>query len=258
MDRSDRIAESDAHVMHEDRVILESILAQNRNAVLDLHNLLASADNSYQASTTPEDPSKAGEHYKRLSESTGVRTLTVPDVLPPSIGADMARPIASGKDDIADPLRHTFSKRGVQLGVHMSILDLNAHEASEELKKKWIQEARDKSSSIHADKPPPTFQADSYPTAFHELGKISEVDSTSNIALGIAQSPPQSHTVPSSEFIELSLIDTNTPNRKPSCPPNTPDEHATDSGGENTGSRLKQAMRRLSKPSLRPSPKIRS
>ena len=38
--------------------------------------------------------------------------------------------------------RRSFSRRGMRLGIHMSILDIGAHSAPDDLKKKWIQKSR--------------------------------------------------------------------------------------------------------------------
>lgn len=242
--------------MHEDRVILESILAQNRDSILDLHNLLDAASNSRQESITPEEPIGIGEHYKKLSDSTGVHTLSIPDVLPPSHESDATPSLRSGTGVLPEPLRHAFSKRGVRLGVHMSILDLSTHEAPEGLKKKWVQEAKHKHMNSHADKPPSSFRNCGRLTPLPELSKISEVNSTSAAESITASSPPQADTVPIDNFTEISLVDANTPTKELNCPPNTPNDPASDGEVKQTSSKLRQVMRKMSKPSLWPSSKI--
>lgn len=47
-----------------------------------------------------------------------------------------------------DHLARRFSKRGVRLAVHSSILDLNAHDAPNSLKHKWISQVQAGSPSI--------------------------------------------------------------------------------------------------------------
>ena len=100
--------------MREDLSILESVISKNRAAIVDLHQL---------------DTTKSRE---RGGESTEP-TFKIPrdeDVLPPSYNT------ARDSD-----LTRRFSKRGVRLGVHMSILDMGAHNAPESLKKKWLHHA---------------------------------------------------------------------------------------------------------------------
>lgn len=58
-----------------------------------------------------------------------------------------------------DDLARRFSKRGVRLAVHSSILDLNAHDVPNSLKRKWI-------SNVHARDP-----------SMAQLSNIPEVDS---------------------------------------------------------------------------------
>ena len=144
---SDRLAESAPHTMSEDRAILESIFSQNRNAIMDLHNLETSHGHKHASSTSdsanqpPKDATDAdivyspGAHGRNLSAATGVEVPPVPDVLP-------AKVVDGPKSKADDYLSRRFSKRGVRLGVHMSILDLGAHETEAELKKKWIAQAK--------------------------------------------------------------------------------------------------------------------
>lgn len=136
--------------MSEDRAILESVFAKNRNAIMDLHHLESSHQHSSSTSSganTSESsgnvgddiPSKPdgfspGAHGRNLSTATGVEVPPIPDVLPSKPGAASKLP--------SDTLSRRFSKRGVRLGVHMSILDLGAHEVAAGLRNKWITQAR--------------------------------------------------------------------------------------------------------------------
>lgn len=147
-----RLAESAPHTMFEDRAILESIFAKNRHAIMDLHSMDQKRDHKHSSSTssashgqeTPASPvepngSEAyhpGAHGRNLSTATGVEIPPIPDVLP-------LKPAPSNKP-IEESLARRFSKRGVRLGVHMSILDLGAHDTALALRKKWIAQAHSK------------------------------------------------------------------------------------------------------------------
>lgn len=172
--RSDRCAESDPHTMQEDRIIIESVLAQNRDAILDLHNLTntLSDDKGKQIERTP---SKRVRHHQELSKSTGVEILGIPDVLPPSKNQDKDK----DKEVMQSVLDRTFSKRGARLGVHASILDLDAHEAPTDLKKKWIQQAHLRKQLSHTQ-----FNKTGL-TALPELSRISEVDTNASSCVNL-------------------------------------------------------------------------
>ena len=131
--------------MVEDRAILESVFAENRKAIVNLHKLEKDKahKHSSSASSTSTPASKAtsadaeylpGAHGRNLSNATGVETSPVPDVLP-------TKQVKHDKP-ATDNLSRRFSKRGVRLGVHMAILDLGAHDAAVGLRKKWIAQAR--------------------------------------------------------------------------------------------------------------------
>jgi hypothetical protein len=132
--------------MFEDRAILESVFAKNRNAIMDLHNLEKSRSHTHTSSTSSTAATDAhnsqnpnnesylpGSHGHNLSNATGVEVPPIPDVLP-------SKPEKRDKP-ATDTLSRRFSKRGVRLGVHMSILDLGAHDAATSLRKKWIAQA---------------------------------------------------------------------------------------------------------------------
>lgn len=127
------LAESQPHTMHEDRAILDTVFATNRNAIMDLHNLPHPPETSVRAA--------AEDHQPRDGSNSNTEIPPIPDVLP---GAPRTTPTASNTTP-----RRSFSRRGMRLGVHMSILDMGAHSAPEALKKKWIQTSR----SNHPVKP---------------------------------------------------------------------------------------------------------
>jgi hypothetical protein len=142
--------------MHEDRVIIESVLSQNRDAIIDLNNLDLS--NSVQCQRSPskmEGGGRPGHFY-----SSGVDIPPIPDVPPATAITESPSP------------RRSFSKRGVRLGVHMSILDMGAHDAPDRLKNKWIQTSRSHQYQPRYKKSRASFNGG------HALSKISEVDAT--------------------------------------------------------------------------------
>ncbi len=130
---SSTLVESQSHTMHEDRAILDTVLARNRNAIIDLHGL--------------EQPPEAGrktvgnDHQHRDIPSSSTKVPQILDVLP-------AAPRTPSAVANTTP-RRSFSRRGMRLGVHMSILDMGAHSAPDALKTKWIQTSR----SHHPVKP---------------------------------------------------------------------------------------------------------
>ena len=119
--------------MHGDRAIIGTVFATNRNAIIDLHNLADSPE------TVREIAAKDHGHGDVSALSSGIPP--VPDVLPAAPEAVLAPPKTA-------PSR-SFSRRGMRLGVHMSILDMGAHSAPDALKNKWIQTSR----SHHPIKP---------------------------------------------------------------------------------------------------------
>jgi hypothetical protein len=123
---SPRIAESLPHTMHEDRAILDAVFATNRNAIIDLHNL------EHSRHAVGHSPEKDYEHDHICAASPRIPPL--PDVLP-------VAPRSSPAAYQTTPCR-SFSRRGMRLGVHMSILDMGAHTAPDALKNKWIQTSR--------------------------------------------------------------------------------------------------------------------
>lgn len=115
--------------MHEDRAILETVFSTNRKAILDLHNLDKTAE-------------EVGENA--CKDDWNGDTSTSISEIPQLAGGDSHMP-----EMVA---RRSFSRRGMRLGVHMSILDMGAHSAPDMLKDKWIQTSR----SHHPIKPPMT------------------------------------------------------------------------------------------------------
>src|SRR5580704_14232560 len=75
-----RLAENSPHTMHEDRVILESIFARNRNAIVDVH-MLDSPDHKHSSSLSSNEAlAHVGAHHRNLSTSFGVECPPLPDV----------------------------------------------------------------------------------------------------------------------------------------------------------------------------------
>jgi hypothetical protein len=74
-----RLAESSPHTMHEDRVIMESVFAKNRNAIVDIH-ILDSQGHRHSSSSSGEGGVKLGDHHRKLSTNTGVECPPIPDV----------------------------------------------------------------------------------------------------------------------------------------------------------------------------------
>lgn len=138
------------HTMSEDRAILESVFAKNHDAIAALHSL----ENSYPSPDHPhkaigaaskkEQTSLKDHKLEKCPNTNGVELPPIPDVM-------FSEQSVEGATEVAD-LSRRFSKRGVRLGVHMSILDLGAHSAPAELRKKWINS--DQSFSDDASQPP--------------------------------------------------------------------------------------------------------
>ena len=74
-----RLAESSPHTMHEDRAILESVFAKNRNAIVDVH-MLDTPRHKHGFSSSSDRLANAGAHHRKLSTSTGVECPPLPDV----------------------------------------------------------------------------------------------------------------------------------------------------------------------------------
>ncbi|KAK5324200.1 hypothetical protein LTR20_008114 [Exophiala xenobiotica] len=159
---SERLAEPSPHILQEDLAILQSVFA-SKAAITELQD---SAKKSHQhssssASSATTPTFKPGAHGRNLSTATGVETLVVEDVIPSSKAAE--------KKEDEDPLERRFSRRGVRLAVHSSILDLNAHEVPDSLKKRWIYKAKFGGGYDHARIGSPSIA---------QLSKISEVSSS--------------------------------------------------------------------------------
>lgn len=165
--------------MHEDRIILESLLARNREAILNMHKLTEIAT-ATRTNSRPQSPERAGHHHRELSDSTGVEISPTPDVLPPIEGAMQddslnAHPVQLGR---------TFTKRGARLGVHMSIMDAGAHTAPHQLKEKWLQQASRRQDLNLAHR-----TACGVLTAKPELSRISEVDTSAGSSTNLGRLP---------------------------------------------------------------------
>ena len=232
-------------------MILESVLARNRDAILDLHNLTNTGQSveSPQGHTLEKTPSRAGDHHKQLSQSTGVEVPPGPDVLPPTTAEKQE---ASSRSLPPFGLRRTFSKRGIRLGVHMSILDLSAHEAPSNLKQNWIQHAHLRQQHGHGQ---PSDRRGL--TALPELSRISEVDTTAGSThdLRLPQAPPHPiiPEIPESPSAETPAKDLLVPYNTPAEPsPATFNEPFAGKGrGFAVGSKLRHVMSKLSISNLR-------
>ena len=127
--------------MSEDRVILESVLANNRNAIIDLHNLDTTTSHTH-------------EHSNSSVKATNPDTLAaLQPTLPVHDG--LARPASPNEalgQDIG--LSRRFTKRGVRLGVHNSILNLGADNTDVLLRQKWLQQARSAQHARRQSQPP--------------------------------------------------------------------------------------------------------
>lgn len=249
--------------MREDRVILESVLARNRDAILDLHNLantLGTTSAETKSTSIVRTPSKAGDHRRRVSESTGVDIPPIPDVLPPGAIEEAANEKRGTDQQTATDkkLRRTFSKRGVRLGVHMSILDLSAHEAPTNLKKKWIQQAHLRQRQ-HGQQPGNGNNHGDRRglTALPELSRISEVDTSAGSMRDLNFSSPVSppDLVVGFPALPESPIHDPTPMGTPDVLTNTFAESLSagtrKSRSSTVGSKLRQAMSKISISNLR-------
>ncbi|OQU95441.1 hypothetical protein CLAIMM_01646 [Cladophialophora immunda] len=169
-----RLAESSPHTLQEDLAILETVFA-SRNAIKDLQSL-AKKSHEHSPSTSSTGTNDAspsfqpGAHGRNLSSATGVDVPVVGDVLPVST--------ADGKKK-QDALARRFSRRGVRLAVHSSIMDTNAHDVPISLRKKWIHQAQLRHGSDHMD---------AVGQSIAQLSNIAEVNSSS----GADDEPPQS------------------------------------------------------------------
>jgi len=237
--------------MHEDRMILESVLARNRDAILDLHNLTNTGQSAatVQGQALERRPSRAGDHHRQLSESTGVEIPPIPDVLPPTAAEKRE---AASKSTPPSSLARTFSKRGVRLGVHMSILDLSAHEAPTDLKRKWIQHAHLRQQLGHGQ---PGDRRGL--TALPELSRISEVDTAADSSHDLRLPQPTAEPMipeapgsPTAETPKDLLVPYNTP---ADISPVTTNEPATARNRRSftMGSKLRHVMSKLSMTNLR-------
>lgn len=158
------MAEASPHTLQEDLAILETVFA-SRNAIKDLQNTAnKSHEHTSSASSAgvSEGPSfEPGSHGRNLSSATGVDIPATGDVLPASKADEKKR-----KDDA---LARRFSRRGVRLAVHTSIMGTNAHEVPLSLRKRWINQARMQDSLDQAGA--------SRSLSIAQLSRISEVNS---------------------------------------------------------------------------------
>lgn len=230
------------------------MVSQNRNAILDLHNLVNNVIKPPDKSATAENPSMAREHHRQLSEVTGIDISPIPDVLPlPNFHKQHdTRKVCL--DNSPETVHRTFSKRGVRLGVHMSILDLHAHDAPDSLKKKWIQQANRRRPSIHEHNHSAQHHNGGRLTALPELSRISEVNTSaasmsgSGNALSAARSEMIDHVAPEPTYDTMQ-----TPMKEVGVPLNTPVEcgSSLQKVNDKIGNKLRRVVSNLSMASLR-------
>ena len=158
--------------MRESLAILETVFA-SRKAIRDLrglgsktHEHTRSTSSAGSFDTTPSF--RPGAHGRNLSTATGVYVPIIEDVLP--------MPEKSKKQE---ELARRFSRRGVRLAVHSSIMDTNAHDVPISLRNKWIRHAHLRRGSDRFDAASPSIA---------QLSRISEVNSNP----GLDEPPPTS------------------------------------------------------------------
>ena len=170
------------HRIPEDRALLESLVAKNRNAILALHNLHDSQiHKKHGSSAGSSNPEAAGSHDRNPSSSTGIS---------PSRISDASRRAKLDDDKKKKEIPRRFSIRGVRLDVHRSILGLDAREASDGLQNKWIQRSHSFSN-----------RTDGRETKTSELAMIPEANSTASSARGTSEAFPRLDEVSNEDFI---------------------------------------------------------
>ena len=160
-----RLAESSPHTLQEDLTILETVFA-SQSAIKDLQKLASKthehSSSTSSAGTSDTTPSfKPGAHGRNLSSATGVDIPNIEDFLPDGP--------ATAKKKKQDALARRFSRRGVRLAVHSSIMDTDAHHVPNSLRKKWIHEAQLRHGINHLEAGGPSIAG---------LSRISEVNSS--------------------------------------------------------------------------------
>ena len=120
--------------MSEDRAILESIFVKNRRAIVNSATSKGSHSHNPSSSSEATPELSPGAHGRNLSFATGVDSIAVADVLPPS-SKDAAE---RAKREEAASLARRFSKR-TGLGIHKQILEIKAENTEAALRKRWIR-----------------------------------------------------------------------------------------------------------------------
>jgi len=179
-----------------------------------------------------------------MSEATGVDIPSMPDVLPPGIAEQLPTDTSTAPPS---RMQRTFSKRGARLGIHMSILDLGAHEAPYNLKRKWIQAAHLKEKQGHSQP-----GKKGVLTALPELSRISEVDTVAGSRTNLSKILLETPTA-GQDAIEASVSNSptvETPTKTPEVPSNTPasdDQLTTHKSRSSTmSSKIRRVMSRMS------------
>ena len=149
-----------------------------------------------------------GAHGQKLSAATGVEVPAIDDVLPaPSTGKGNKTDSNTDPANTPNDLQRRFSKRGVRLGVHMSILDMGAHETTSGLRKRWLRQARSAQSSSESShqKRMTTISEDGTMVPFPSLddsSPLEEVPIRDFVQEALSQNnsgPPDSSTTPASK-----------------------------------------------------------
>ena len=128
-----KLLTTEPHTLREEHAILDSVFLNSRNAIQELHEI----DEEYNKARASSD-SHHHHHHHRHQSSSALSDIPefppVPDGVFPSQSSEHPTPPSSHRRD--------FSRRGMRLAVHMSILDMGAHSTPGALKDKWVQTSR--------------------------------------------------------------------------------------------------------------------
>lgn len=126
--------------MSEDRAILESIFAENRNAISSLARSGSRYHKHSSSTSSDQDPElKPGAHGRNLSSATGVEGISVPDYLPPTTETTKVTGLTERGNERS--LGRRFTKR-VGLGVHKTIIEIQVNDTEATLRRRWIKDDR--------------------------------------------------------------------------------------------------------------------
>lgn len=113
--------------MLEERAILESVLAKNRIAITDLHDVVLASNSQFRTSREQEDHGLLPLVHTSHSMSSSQQRFTCTPSPPPDGNPQ------------TDHFTADLSNNGIRLAVHRSILSGGAHDASDRLKERWIK-----------------------------------------------------------------------------------------------------------------------